>query len=83
MKEAQMSGKGDWKAKSELEEARKAIEQLKEDKKKIESKLKAEVESLRKKLEEETSKNKLLSEQVRQLEYGQLMQKEQMKEFAK
>jgi hypothetical protein len=43
------------------------MELMREDKKKMESKLKTEIENLRKKLEEETRKNKLLTEQLRLL----------------
>lgn len=73
MKDAQMSNKGDWKAKTQVAELRKALDEAKEEKKKVEQKYKVENENLRKKLAEEANKNKLLGQQVKLLEYGKMM----------
>lgn len=43
MKETQMSNKGDWKAKNEVAELKKALEDAKDEKRKSESRLKAEL----------------------------------------
>lgn len=74
MKDHQMSNKGDWKSKNEVGDLKKSIEEMKEERKRVEKKLKIELEQVRKKYEEETSKNRVLADQIRILEYGKLAQ---------
>lgn len=51
MKDHQMSNKGDWKSKNEVGDLKKSIEQMKEERKRVEKKLKIELEQVRKKYE--------------------------------
>ena len=51
MKDIQLAGKGDSKLKMENSELRKGLEEVKEEKKRMEVKLKGEIERLKRKLE--------------------------------
>lgn len=68
MKDAQMTGKGDWSLKNQLEETRKRLEESEKDRKRIQTKLKGDLTVLGKRLAEVTQEKKDLVGKIAQIE---------------
>ena len=68
MKDQQLSGKGDWKQKNQLEDLRSKLEAAEAEKKKLKGESTREIDRLKRKLEEVTRENESLKNEIKYIE---------------
>ena len=79
LKEKQTSGKVDYQLKAELEEARKRVEEVEGEKRRLKADKEREIERLKRKVEEVTQENSTLKEQMKFIERERLEAKEKVR----